>query len=83
MTLLHDDELVDYRASIKKRGLDEADFSLEEGKIEDPPGDGIGPLVGTVTVTYKPTMASREYKTGHGSQWPYLFDTDLRRGAFG
>jgi len=83
MTLLHDDELADYRASVKERGYKESDFKLDEGKIEGPPNDGsVGPLTGTVTVTYEPTGVSREYATGHVSKWVAEFDTDLNGGAF-
>lgn len=83
MTLLHDDELTDYRESLKKHDFKESDFKLDEGKIEGPPGDGsVGPLTGTVTATYKPTGVSREYATGHVSKWPAEFDTDLSGGAF-
>lgn len=81
-TLLHDDELADYRASIRKQKFKEADFELEEGKIEGPKDGSVGPITGIVTVTYKPTGISKQYSTGHGSQWVYLFDTQLHRGQF-
>ena len=81
-TLLHDDEIADYRASIKKHRYKEADFALEEGNIEGPKDGSVGPITGIVTVTYKPTGISKQYSTGHGSQWVYLFDTQLHRGQF-
>lgn len=81
-TLLHEDELEDFRASLKKHRFKEEDFELEEGNIEGPKDGTIGPITGILTVTYKPTGISRQYSTGHMSQWPYLFDTDLQRGAF-
>lgn len=82
MTLLHDDELADFRAAIAKYALKEAEFVLEEGKIDGPADGGVGPLVGSVIVTYKPTTVSKKYNIGHMSQWPFLFETDLGRGAF-
>lgn len=81
MTLLHDSELADYRDSIRKHKLDEADFVLDEGPMRELE-EGVGPLVGTVTATYKPTAVSRQYSTGHGSSWPYFFERDLQSGAF-
>lgn len=82
MTLIHDDELADAYSSIEKRGLDMAEFVFLEGKIEGPEDGCIGPLIGSVTITFKPTAVSKQHSTGHGTQWPYLFQTDLDRGAF-
>lgn len=81
-TLLHRDELDDYSASVKKHKFQESDFELDEGEIAGPPDGTVGPMVGTVTITFKPTGISRQYATGHGSSWPYMFETDLARGAF-
>ncbi len=82
MTLLHDDELADYRASLRKHRLMACDFGLEEDKSEGSEDGSVGSLTGTVTVTYKPTGTSRQYATGQGSKWPYLFERDVRNGAF-
>ena len=82
-TLLHDDELEDAWTSVKQHGYKQSDFEFVESDITGPPADGtVGPITGTVTVTHKPTGKSKQYSTGQGSSWPYLFDTDLHRGAF-
>ncbi len=82
MTLLHDDELRDYRAALRKYSLRAIDFRLEEGKSEGSEDGSVGSPTGTVTVTYKAAGTSRQYATGQGSKWPRQFERDVRNGAF-
>jgi|ETNmetMinimDraft_13_1059891.scaffolds.fasta_scaffold324356_1 hypothetical protein len=82
MTLLHDDELRAYSATLKKYRIRAIDFRLEEGNSEGSEGGSEGLPAGTVTVTYKCNGKARQYATGPGSRWPRLFERDVRHGRF-
>lgn len=83
MTLLSDAELSDFWGAIAGKKLEREQFELEEGPIQGPGhNEPVGPLTGTVKVTFTPSGVSRTYSTGHGSSWVYLFDQDLHRGVF-
>lgn len=81
MSNIHESEMEDYRAAIKKYGLNDADFQIDE-QIVPMQGGGIEPATGMLTITYIPSGVYKQYRTGHGSQWPYQFDRDLSEKTF-
>jgi hypothetical protein len=75
-----DSEMEDFNSAIEKAGYARDDFEVSG---EDSfPDRGVGPITGTVTVTYKKTGLQCTYKAGHGTAWVFGFENDLKTGAF-
>jgi hypothetical protein len=82
ITVLDEDEVEDFHASIEDLGYDKADFELTE-KPDPTPGGSVEVVTGSVTVRRKSTRAKRTYAVGDGPSWPATFHNDLEQGVFG
>jgi hypothetical protein len=82
ISVIEDDELEDFHASIEAQGYDKDDFELTQSANPTSAGS-VSAVTGTVTVRRKSTGAKRSYPAGHDSAWPATFDDDLESGVFG
>ncbi|KAJ3473189.1 hypothetical protein NLI96_g13095 [Meripilus lineatus] len=82
MRLIEPDERRDFLATLKRRGLAEGDFDLQEADTTDPKGDENLGLRGYVTITRFSTQIAKEYVIGDESDWLQHFRKDLEAGAF-
>jgi Ni,Fe-hydrogenase III small subunit len=81
ISVIENDELEDFHASIDDQGYDIDDFELTQSANPTPAGSVS--VTGTVTVKRKSKDVKRTYPAGHDSAWPATFDDDLESGIFG
>ncbi|NVE00644.1 transcriptional regulator [Massilia sp. BJB1822] len=82
MELIEPEEMAEFRPLLTTRGLDLADFALEEVDATDPKSDEVAPLQGYLTGRRRSTGQTRQYVTGDGSAWLRLLSEDLGAGTF-
>jgi hypothetical protein len=82
MRLIEPDEHKDFIAALKRRGLAEDDFDVQETDTTDPKGDENFGLQGYVTITRQSTRITKEYPIGDESDWLQHFRKDLEAGVF-
>jgi hypothetical protein len=82
ISVIEDDELEDFHASIEDQGYDKDDFELTQSANPTPAGS-VSAVTGTVTVRRKSKDVKRTYPAGHDCAWPASFEDDLESGIFG
>lgn len=81
LSVVGKDEIDDARALLAEHRFAVDDFEFSQ--ICDPSPAHVGSVTGALVLKRKSTGSTKEYGSGHGSQWLKLFAIDLKVGAFG
>ena len=80
MSVLSDQDGLEFRKTVQEHGHAEADFELRA--YDNPSGPEGSACTGIIVVTHTLTFRRKIYPVGYGSRWIREFENDLERHKF-